>query len=78
MIWNGESLLKAAPINDMVERKMSAPGGTSFGLVEAGYDIRIVFHELKEPGDYGNGKYQDQENRPVKARSTVRYLGGKK
>lgn len=41
MIVNGISLLDAAPIVDMVDGKMVGPGGTSFGLGEAGYDIRI-------------------------------------
>lgn len=41
MIINGISLLDAAPIVDMVEGKMVGKGGTSFGLGEAGYDIRI-------------------------------------
>lgn len=41
MIINGLSLLDAAPIVDMVDGKMVGPGGTSFGLGEAGYDIRI-------------------------------------
>ena len=41
MIINGASLLEAAPIHDMVLGKMVGPGGTSFGLGEAGYDIRI-------------------------------------
>lgn len=41
MIINGIALLDAAPIIDMVKGKMVGPGGTSFGLGEAGYDIRI-------------------------------------
>lgn len=41
MIINGTALLDAAPIVDMVPGKMVGPGGTSFGLGEAGYDIRI-------------------------------------
>lgn len=41
MIINGTALLDAAPIFDMVPGKMVGPGGTSFGLGEAGYDIRI-------------------------------------
>ena len=40
MISNGESLLRAAPIKDMQPRKVSAHGVT-YGLGEAGYDIRI-------------------------------------
>ena len=41
MIINGTALLAAAPIVDMVPGKMVGPGGTSYGLGEAGYDIRI-------------------------------------
>lgn len=41
MIINGAALLDAAPIKDMADGKMVGPGGTSFGLGEAGYDIRI-------------------------------------
>lgn len=41
MIINGIALLDAAPIVDMVHDKMVGQGGTSFGLSEAGYDIRI-------------------------------------
>ena len=41
MIINGNALLAATPIVDMVRGKMVGPGGTSFGLGEAGYDIRI-------------------------------------
>lgn len=47
MIVNGHALLKEAPIKDMVSTKVSRSGVT-FGLGEAGYDIRIkqgvVFH----------------------------------
>jgi dCTP deaminase len=41
VIINGAALLDAAPIKDMADGKMVGPGGTSFGLGEAGYDIRI-------------------------------------
>ena len=41
MIVNSSHLLALAPIIDMVEGKMVGMGGTSFGLSEAGYDIRI-------------------------------------
>lgn len=40
MILNGISLLEAAPIRDMVPEKRREHG-VSYGLVEAGYDIRI-------------------------------------
>lgn len=40
MIVNGVDLLEARPIVGMVDRKMKAHG-VSYGLGEAGYDIRI-------------------------------------
>lgn len=40
MVLNGKSLYDAAPIVDMIAGKGTAHG-TSFGLGEAGYDIRI-------------------------------------
>jgi len=40
MIINGSSLLKMAPIKNMHKDKMKSHG-VSFGLGEAGYDIRI-------------------------------------
>ena len=48
MIINGTALLDAAPIVDMVPGKMVGPGGTSFGLGEAGYDIRLAEEVLFE------------------------------
>ncbi|ALA45501.1 dCTP deaminase [Achromobacter phage phiAxp-3] len=49
MIINGQPLLSLAPVKDMQGDKI-ARGGTTFGLGEAGYDIRIkqgvVFHKL--------------------------------
>lgn len=40
MVLNGKSLYDAAPIKNMIAGKESAHG-TSYGLGEAGYDIRI-------------------------------------
>lgn len=40
MIVNGESLLVAAPIKDMLDKKVRH-NGYSHGLTECGYDIRI-------------------------------------
>lgn len=40
MIFNGRSLLHAAPIVDMLHHKVQAEP-TSYGLTECGYDIRI-------------------------------------
>jgi len=31
---------------------------------------QAVFHQLANPADYGQGKYQNQENRPVAARES--------
>lgn len=53
MIINGIALLDAAPIVDMVPGKMVGPGGTSFGLGEAGYDIRIKQEICFYAGDEG-------------------------
>lgn len=41
MIINGSRLLQLAPIRDMEKGKHTAHG-TSYGLTEAGYDIRIA------------------------------------
>ena len=40
MIVNGKALLEAAPIKDMAQTKLREHG-VSYGLTEAGYDIRI-------------------------------------
>lgn len=40
MIVNGQALIAAAPIKDMLDHKAKAHG-VSYGLTEAGYDIRI-------------------------------------
>lgn len=51
MIYNGKDLLNAAPIIDMVTSKMQQDHGVSYGLGEAGYDIRLkqtlVFNPAK-------------------------------
>lgn len=52
MVVNGVYLLQRAPIKDMVEGKMVSKGGTSFGLGEAGYDIRIK-QEIRFLQTYG-------------------------
>lgn len=51
MIINGSFLLEAAPIVGMVACKLTGSGGTSFGLSEAGYDIRIK-QEIHFQRDY--------------------------
>jgi len=41
-------------------------------FVPAGAGIaQAIFHRLECPADYGNGKYQMQDNRPVAARETL-------
>lgn len=40
-VVNRTYLRQAAPIVDMIDHKVSGPGGTSFGMSEAGFDIRI-------------------------------------
>lgn len=40
-VINRGHLLRASPLVVMAEQKMTGPGGTSWGLGEAGYDIRI-------------------------------------
>ena len=40
-VVNRSYLLAAKPIVDMQGKKHTGPGGTSYGLGEAGYDIRI-------------------------------------
>ena len=42
MICNGSALLEKAPIDSMNCKKHAGPGGVSYGLSEAGYDIRIA------------------------------------
>lgn len=41
MVINGNELLALEPIKDMLKVKMNSPVGVSFGLSEAGYDIRV-------------------------------------
>lgn len=49
MIYNGLSLLEAAPIKDMLTTKERAHG-VSHGLSEAGYDVRIKQEVLFDVG----------------------------
>lgn len=53
-VTNRRYLLQAAPIKDMSCTKRTGPGGTSYGMSEAGYDIRIrqtvTFKEDPQPG----------------------------
>lgn len=53
MIINGRDLWITGPIADMVQEKLPAPGGTSYGLGEAGYDIRIKQEIVFKPSTDG-------------------------
>ena len=48
-VINGKTLLAKAPIRGMVPRKLKAHG-TSYGLGEAGFDIRIRQEIIFKPG----------------------------
>ncbi len=50
-VVNGLSLFKAAPIKDMLDRKVKL-NGVSHGLAEAGYDIRVKQDIYFTPPDY--------------------------
>lgn len=52
MIVNGKSLLEAAPIIGMLRSK-ERHNGVSFGLAEAGYDIRIKQEIRFKPSNMG-------------------------
>lgn len=63
MIVNGATLLDQTPIRDMADRK-HRENGVSWGLSEAGYDIRIkqdvIFHPenaVEKAGVWVDGKY---------------------
>ena len=48
-VINGKTLLAKAPIRGMASRKLKVHG-TSYGLAEAGYDIRIKQEIIFKPG----------------------------
>lgn len=50
MIFNRELLLDLGPIENMQDRKLSL-GGVTYGLSEAGYDIRIKQSVRFRPGE---------------------------
>lgn len=59
-VINGKTLLAKAPIRGMVPHKMKAHG-TSYGLGEAGYDIRIKQSVSFYPaGAYGYVPFKDE------------------
>ena len=68
MVVNGSILRNQKPIVDMSPIKCSGPGGTSYGLGEAGYDIRIK-QEIRFMKTYGGMAVQ------VDADVTNRKLG---
>ena len=41
-VVNGRSLLALKPLSPMAPTKFAGPGGVSYGLAEAGYDLRIA------------------------------------
>lgn len=49
-VRNRSYLLESRPIVDMHGKKLTGPGGTSYGLGEAGYDIRIKQKTVFRPG----------------------------
>lgn len=53
MIINGSELLLCAPIENMETCKIESQG-VSYGLGEAGYDIRIAQTIIFKPAHYGN------------------------
>ena len=59
MIINGRTLLEMAPITDMASDKYR-DHGVSYGLGEAGYDIRLKQEIIFEPNHkYPNFSYPD-------------------
>ena len=56
MIINGKSLLKAKPFEEMESEKIRFQG-TSYGLSEAGYDIRIKQDVKIEKRLYSSGEF---------------------
>ena len=63
-VTNRSYLLQARPIVDMHGKKLTGPGGTSYGLGEAGYDIRIkqaIYFNRHPDGGMGVGVSVDCE-----------------
>lgn len=61
MIINGRHLIEAAPIKGMINDKMRQHG-VSFGLSEAGYDIRIKQDIVFDNGVFVDGVHTAQGN----------------
>lgn len=70
-VVNGKALLLAAPIKDMLDRK-AQHNGVSYGLSEAGYDIRLKQNIYYKPATWRkkaiikvfDGDYQDTWHGP--------------
>lgn len=75
MVINGSALLAAKPIIDMCDGKMVGKGGTSFGLGEAGYDIRIK-QEIRFTSMTGKRYIQiiDENSDPADGYKTGRFV----
>ena len=73
MIINGAALLDAAPIKDMADGKMVGPGGTSFGLGEAGYDIRIKQEIRFIPSEMGVKLFIVHDHKEIAERRRGRF-----
>lgn len=65
MIVNRKSLLRSAPIKNMIDHKV-IHNGVSYGLSEAGYDIRIKQEVLFNPkySRYEEGHYTNVSGHP--------------
>lgn len=70
MIINGSTLLHAAPIVDMVQEKVRF-NGASYGLAEAGYDIRLKQDIAFMPGPDGTAPALKVGKKWVRGRFTL-------
>lgn len=70
MVVNGHQLLAAAPIKDMISHKASN-GLVSFGLSEAGYDIRLKQDIRFVPDKFGTTRISILE--PDESRAKLDY-----
>lgn len=75
MIINGLALLQAAPIKDMATQKQRS-NGVSWGLAEAGYDIRIAQTILFDP-NYQNSEQPTVMELEPKTENILRITSGR-
>lgn len=75
MIINKSTLIQAAPIKDMATQKHRAHG-VSWGLAEAGYDIRIAQTILFDPNYQNSGQPTVMELEP-KTENILRITSGR-